>query len=88
MASSPTGPPRDVCVEQLAATGDYKWPLTTALTDATVIASEHTCEDCGARGRIRFRGDGAFTWMRCLCDDCRTRPRTPAPSSGPRPASL
>lgn len=55
---------------------------TTALTDALVIASEHTCEDCGAPGHIRFHGDGAFTWMRCLCDGCRSRPRAVAPSSG------
>ncbi|WP_157876829.1 hypothetical protein [Streptomyces graminilatus] len=60
---------------------------TTALTDAATIASEHTCEDCGAPGRIRFRGDGVFTWMRCLCDDCRTQPRAVAPSAGSNPAS-
>lgn len=60
---------------------------TTALTDAVVIASEHTCEDCGAPGRIRFRGDGAFTWMCCLCDHCRTRTRTVDPSVGSHPAS-
>ncbi|MFK0154318.1 hypothetical protein ACIQVK_19860 [Streptomyces sp. NPDC090493] len=51
---------------------------TTALTDAAVIASEHTCEDCAAPGRIRFRGEGASCWMRCLCDNCRTRVRAAA----------
>ncbi|WP_157876592.1 hypothetical protein [Streptomyces graminilatus] len=60
---------------------------TTALTDAAMVASEHTCEDCGAPGRIRFRGDGAVTWMRCLCDECRTRPRAIAPAAGRCPAS-
>ncbi|WP_405775533.1 hypothetical protein [Streptomyces sp. NBC_01538] len=60
---------------------------TAALTDVATIASEHTCEDCGAPGRIRFRGDGAFTWMRCLCDGCRTRPQAVATPAGSRPAT-
>ncbi|WP_371792911.1 hypothetical protein OG285_31745 [Streptomyces sp. NBC_01471] len=60
---------------------------TAALTDVATITSEHTCEDCGAPGRIRFRGEGAFTWMRCLCDGCRTRPQAVATPTGSRPAT-
>ncbi len=43
-----------------------------ALTDAAETASEHTCEACGAAGRIRFRGDGSGIRMQSLCEDCRS----------------
>ncbi|WP_329143027.1 hypothetical protein OIU91_04765 [Streptomyces sp. NBC_01456] len=43
-----------------------------ALTDAAESASEHTCEACGASGRIRFRGDGTGMRMQSLCEDCRS----------------
>ncbi|MFI1184438.1 hypothetical protein ACH4UT_33530 [Streptomyces sp. NPDC020799] len=44
----------------------------TALTDAAETASEHACEDCGAPGRIRLRGDGQHIWMQARCETCRT----------------
>lgn len=48
----------------------------TALTDAAETTSEHTCEACGASGRIRLRGDGQRTWMQASCENCRApRPR-------------
>jgi hypothetical protein len=30
--------------------------------------SEHTCEKCGKRGKIREGG-----WIMCLCDECNTK---------------
>lgn len=53
-----------------------------ALTDAAATASEHTCEACGATGRIRFRGDGAGMRMQCLCDGCRNLGVFPCTASG------
>ncbi|MFF3404377.1 hypothetical protein ACFYW6_38915 [Streptomyces sp. NPDC002659] len=44
----------------------------TALSDAAETASEHTCEACGAPGRIHLRGDGQRAWMQAGCDACRT----------------
>ncbi|MFI5987584.1 hypothetical protein ACIBEA_42820 [Streptomyces sp. NPDC051555] len=43
----------------------------TALTDTAETASEHTCETCGAPGRIRLRGDRNRAWMSACCDTCR-----------------
>ncbi|MFF3277225.1 hypothetical protein ACFYWU_40845 [Streptomyces chrestomyceticus] len=51
--------------------GEYA-DQAAALTDAAETASEHTCEACGATGRIRFRGDGAGMRMQSLCEDCRS----------------
>lgn len=45
-----------------------------ALIDAAEIASEHTCELCGANGRPRFRGDRHRTWIVTICETCRTGP--------------
>ncbi|MFC9626437.1 hypothetical protein ACFTXM_42975 [Streptomyces sp. NPDC056930] len=42
-----------------------------ALVDAAVLASQKTCEDCGAQGRPRFRGDQLRTWIHTLCYRCR-----------------
>lgn len=44
----------------------------TALTDAVETASENTCDECGAPGRIRLRGDGQRVWMQARCETCRT----------------
>lgn len=55
-----------------------------ALTDAAETASEHTCELCGAAGRIRFRGDGPRVWMQASCEQCRTfAPPLPVPARQP-----
>ena len=43
-----------------------------ALIDAAVLASQTTCEECGAEGRSRLRGDGHGTFIRTLCDRCRS----------------
>ncbi|WP_128977527.1 TraR/DksA family transcriptional regulator [Streptomyces roseicoloratus] len=43
-----------------------------ALTDAAELAAEKTCESCGGPGRPRFHGDRHGTWIRTLCDPCRT----------------
>ncbi|GAA0455402.1 hypothetical protein ABZ951_15485 [Streptomyces sp. NPDC046215] len=43
----------------------------TAPTDAAETASEHTCESCGAPGRVRLRGDGRQVWMQARCKTCR-----------------
>ncbi|MFI9724661.1 hypothetical protein ACIHFE_34410 [Streptomyces sp. NPDC052396] len=52
----------------------------TALTDAAETASENTCDECGAPGRIRLRGDGQHVWMQARCETCRTTlPSCPAP---------
>jgi hypothetical protein len=54
--------------------GEFEGEFTdtaAALVDAAVLASQQTCEDCGAEGRPRFRGDQHRTWIRTLCDRCR-----------------
>ncbi|MEU0660708.1 hypothetical protein [Streptomyces lavendulocolor] len=43
-----------------------------ALTEAAELAAETTCESCGEPGRPRFHGDQHGTWIRTLCDTCRT----------------
>ncbi len=49
-----------------------------AVIDAAVLASQETCEECGADGRSRLRGDEHGTFIRTLCDKCRsTRQRQP-----------
>ncbi|MCA1221810.1 hypothetical protein [Streptomyces sp. 8L] len=60
---------------------------TTALTDAAETASENACDECGAPGRIRLRGDGQRVWMQARCETCRTTvtscPAPPRHSLGP-----
>jgi hypothetical protein len=53
----------------------------TAFIDAAEVASEKTCEICGAPGRPRFRGDRRGTWVQTLCRACPAS-RTP-PHTGP-----
>ncbi|QFR91969.1 hypothetical protein GBW32_01540 [Streptomyces tsukubensis] len=57
-----------------------------ALVDAAILASQRTCEDCGAEGRPRFRGDRHRTWIRTLCEHCRVEP-APQDTLGPAPAT-
>lgn len=53
--------------------GDFA-DRTCALADAAQVASEHICEQCGAGGRPRFRGDQQRTWIVTVCETCRTYP--------------
>jgi hypothetical protein len=39
-----------------------------ALVDAAEIASEHTCQMCGAPGQPRFRGDQHGIWIVTACE--------------------
>lgn len=47
-----------------------------ALVDAAVLASQSTCEECGAKGLPRLRGDEHGTFIRTLCDGCRSSIRS------------
>jgi hypothetical protein len=61
--------------------GEYA-DQATHLTDTAETASEHTCETCGAAGRIRLRGNSHHTWLQTSCD---TRHTTwPPPSATTR----
>lgn len=60
--------------------GEYA-DRATALTDAAETASEHTCEECAAPGRIRLCGDGQRIWMQARCEECHSvLPGGPAPA--------
>ncbi|MGV9883886.1 hypothetical protein [Streptomyces sp. NPDC003006] len=52
---------------------DGDWADTAGrLTEAAELEAEKLCESCGAPGRIRFHGDQYGTWIKAICDQCRT----------------